>query len=57
VWSLIADWLRLSELKPTEWPHRELVLYWWKNITIIPDIPRKATHSITLLTVWVIWKE
>jgi hypothetical protein len=57
MWSLIADWLELSELKPAEWPHSESTLHWWKNITIILDIPRKDTRCITLLTVWVLWKE
>jgi hypothetical protein len=57
VWSLIVDWVGLRDLKPAEWPHNEAALHWWKNIALIPDILRKAARSITLLTVWMIWKE
>jgi hypothetical protein len=34
-----------------------LALHWRKNIAIIPDVLRKAIRSVTLLTVWVVWKE
>jgi hypothetical protein len=57
VWRLIADWVGLRDFKPAEWPHNESTLHWWKNIAFILDIPRKAAHSIMLLTVWMIWKE
>jgi hypothetical protein len=34
-----------------------LALHRRKNIAIIPDVLRKAIRSVTLLTVWVVWKE
>jgi hypothetical protein len=58
VWSLVAEWTRQSDLKPIEWPHiQNQCCTGGKNISSIPDCPRKAIRSITLLTIWEIWKK
>jgi hypothetical protein len=57
IWSEVATWLGLPELRPESWPSSSSPLEWWNTFTIRPNVPRKAAGSIALLVIWEIWKE
>jgi hypothetical protein len=57
IWSEIASWLGLAELRPEAWPSSSSPLDWWTTFTVRPNVPRKAAGSMALLIIWVIWKE
>jgi hypothetical protein len=57
VWTLVAGWTSLVELRPAEWPASRSPLHWWKNLSNLPDVPRKGVRSFILLVIWEVWKE
>jgi hypothetical protein len=57
IWTLVATWIRLHSLQPTEWSPSTTTSEWWFSVTTITDTPRKALCSLVLLVSWEIWKE
>jgi hypothetical protein len=57
IWTLVATWIGLHSLHPTEWSPSTTTSEWWFSITSITDTPRKALRSLVLLVSWEIWKE
>jgi hypothetical protein len=56
-WVLVAEWAGLTELRPAVWPASRSPRRWWKNLSHLPDVPRKGVRSLILLVIWEVWKE
>jgi hypothetical protein len=53
----VAEWAGLTELRPAVWPASRSPRRWWKNLSHLPDVPRKGVRSLILLVIWEVWKE
>jgi hypothetical protein len=57
IWDLVAEWAGLTELRPAVWPASRSPRRWWKNLSNLPEVPRKGVRSLILLVNWEVWKE
>jgi hypothetical protein len=56
IWELLKEWLGLHGIQPRLWSDLN-VKEWWSSLAEGPTPQRKALASLTLLTVWELWKE
>jgi hypothetical protein len=56
-WAGLTELLRHTELRPTTWPASRSPRWWWKNLSNLPEVPRKGARSLILLVIWEVWKE
>jgi hypothetical protein len=58
IWTVVANWLGIHDLLPSEWTPTTSTSDWWISVTSTPNTPpHKGLRSITLLVSWEIWKE